>query len=234
LSSLARLDAAIAAALPVLEATLGRELTYVPPKTPVTEREVAGFYRAVDGGFFDLEDDLLCIPRRMRPSTGFCYPLISPESRTSSVVGIWREWLTHASLPAILHFDLGHPSHDIALDVDAFDALVFSADNQPLIAVEAKKTTGELEKTVREMTSLLQQPFRLRRSPPRLGNSEQKARSLLAPRPRFFLAVAPEVSVAFAAHYPPDPVEATALLEPLEVEQLHAATIRHPLDQLAR
>ena len=219
--SVARLDAFIAAAIPALEARLQRPLEYGPPKTPIAEREAAGLFRSIDAGFFELEDDGLCIPRLMRPSTGFSYPLLSLPTRTSSTVTLWREWLTHASLPAVLHFDLGYPRYNIALDVDAFDALAFSTQNQPVIAVEAKKTVEELKKTVDEMTGLVQQPFKLRRAP-RLSNSEQKARSLLALRPRFFLAVAPETSLAFAVRYPPDPAEATARLEPVPGELLRA------------
>jgi hypothetical protein len=223
--SLTRLNVFIAAAVPALEARLQRPLEYRPPMTPITEGEAAGFFRSIDAGFFDLEDDGLCIPRSMRPSTGFSYPLLSPATKTSSTVALWREWLTHASLPAVLHFDLGYPRCDIALDVDAFDALVFSTHNQPVIAVEAKKAIRELEKTVDEITGIVQQPFRLRRAP-RLSNSEQKARSLLALRPRFLLAVAPEHSSAFAVRYPPDPAEATARLERVSDEVLRADSAR--------
>lgn len=220
-AALVRLDALIAAAIPALEARLQKPLEYRPPSIPITEGEAAGFFRSIDSGFFDVEEDGLCIPRTMRPSTGFSYPLLSLPMRASSTVALWREWLTHASLPAFLHFDLGYARHDIALDVDAFDALVFSVENQPLVAVEAKKTAIELQKTVSEVSQLVEQPFRLRRAP-RLSNSEQKARSLLALRPRFFLAVAPGQSSAFAVRYPPDPASATARVEPVSIDMLHA------------
>jgi hypothetical protein len=219
-----RLETLIADAIPALEARLERPLEYREPRSPITEGEAAGFFRAIDGGFFEVEVDALCIPRLMRPSTGFSYPLLSPLTKHSSTIVIWREWLTHASLPATLHFDLGYPTHDIALDVDAFDALAFSKDNQPWIVVEAKKTIAELEKTVREMTALVEQPFRLRRAPPRLSNSEQKARGLLALRPRFFLVIAPGQSSAFSVSYPPDPNAATATLQPIEIDALRAAS----------
>jgi hypothetical protein len=220
--AVARLEALIAAAIPALETRHGRSLEYRQPVPAVTEGEALGFFRAVDAGFFEVEDDALCIPRLMRPSTGFSYPLLQLPTKTGSIITLWREWLTHASLPALLHFDLDYPRHEIALDVDAFDALTFSKENQPWIAVEAKKTIAELETTVKEMTALVQQPFKLRRAP-RLSNSEQKARSLLALRPRFFLAVAPERSSAFSVRYPPDPNAATAILEPVEIEALRAA-----------
>jgi len=50
-------------------------------------------------------------------------------------------------------------------------------------------------------------PFELRRVP-RLSNSEQKARRLLALRPRFFVAIAPGHSRAFAVGTNEDPVSA--------------------------
>jgi hypothetical protein len=221
-TALARLDLLIATAIPVLEGRLQRRLEYRPPSVPIREGEAAGFFRSVDGGFFEVDKDALCIPRSMRPSTGFCYPLLQFPTRTSSTVTLWREWLTHAGLPALLHFDLRHARNDIALDVDAFDALVFSVENQPLIAVEAKKTIGELEKMVNEMSAIVQQPFKLRREP-RLSNSEQKARSLLALRPRYFLAVAPEQASAFVVSYPPDVAAAIARLEPVPMAALDAA-----------
>ncbi len=155
----------------------------------------------------------------MRPSRGSPDYLVSLDGKTSSTVGLWRELLTHASLPVLLHFDLGYPRHDIALDVDSFDALAFSPSNQPLVAVEAKKAVGELEKMLVEMSAFGTEPFRLRRAP-RLSNSEQKARSLLALRPRFFLAVAPTKTEAFEVHYPADPVTATYHLEPVPIAAL--------------
>jgi len=217
--NLERLDALIAAAIPVLEGRFARSLEYREPAPPISEVEAEGLFRAVDAGFFEVADDGLCIPRLMRPSTGFSYPLLSPLDRQSSTMVLWREWLTHASLPATLHLDLGHACHDIALDVDAFDALVFSTENQPLIAAEAKKTIRELEKTVNEIAGHVQQPFRLRRSP-RLTNSEQKSRSLLALRPLFLFVVAPERSAAFAVSYAPDPGSATARIDPVPIERL--------------
>jgi hypothetical protein len=221
-SAVERLDTLIAGAVPVISENLGRQLEYRIPVPEVTEGEAAGFFRSIDAGFFEVEDEALCIPRRMRPSTGFCYGLLYLPVKTGPTVALWREWLTQGALPAIAHFDLGYPAHDIALDVDAFDALVFSTANQPLIAVEAKKTTRELDTMIKEMTALVQQPFLLRRTPPSLSNSEQKARSLLALRPSFFLAVAPEKTEAFALSYPPDPTAATATLEPVPIEALRA------------
>jgi hypothetical protein len=63
-------------------------------------------------------------------------------------------WLTHAAAVASLHLDYGYPCDDIALDVDAFDILVYSRSNQPLIAVEAKKTEKELEAMLAGMKGL--------------------------------------------------------------------------------
>jgi hypothetical protein len=119
---------------------------YVPPKTPITAVEAGGFFRAVDAGLFDLREDGMCRPQRMRPSTGYCYPLLW-ASKSENRVTLWREWLTHAAAPAMLHLDYGYPLHDIALDIDAFDVLVYSRLNQAFIAVEAKKSLTELENT---------------------------------------------------------------------------------------
>jgi hypothetical protein len=90
----------------------------------------------------------------MRPSTGYCYPLLERPLKQVNRVRLWREWLTHAAAPAILHFDYGYPLHDIALDVDAFDVLVCSPSNQPLVAVEVKKTSKELDRMLEEMRAL--------------------------------------------------------------------------------
>jgi hypothetical protein len=93
----------------------------------------------------------------------------------------------------------------------AFDALVFSRVNQPLIAAEAKKSLGEMQRTLAEMNVLVRRPFKLRRAP-RLTNSEQKARGLLALRPSFFLAVCPEESRACHVTFPGGYAIATAEL----------------------
>ena len=61
---------------------------YVPPKTPITAREAGGFFRAVDAGLFDLSEDGMCRPRRMRPSTGYCYPLFLWASKAENRVTI--------------------------------------------------------------------------------------------------------------------------------------------------
>lgn len=224
--NLRRLDALVDEAMPVLEKNVGRPLEYRPPATPVSEGEAAGFFRSIDSGFFDLEMDCLCIPRLMRPSTGFSYPLLSLLTRTSSTVVLWREWLTHAAVPALLHFEYGYEGHDIALDIDAFDALVFSSANQPLIAVEAKKTAAELRKTVSEMSALVTRPFRLRRAP-RLSNAEQKARSLLALRPRFFLGVAPGEQCAYSVTFPNELMLGIAAMEPTALEDLRCRRVAH-------
>jgi hypothetical protein len=120
LRALDRLDRLIREALPAFTRDGGNAPSYQAPRIPITESEASGFFRALDSGFFELETDGLCIPRTMRPSTGFSYPLLSRVTKDSDVIVLWREWLTHASLPPLLHHDLGYPRHDIALDVDGF------------------------------------------------------------------------------------------------------------------
>jgi hypothetical protein len=65
------------------------------------------------------------------------------------------------------------------------------------------------------MQELALRPFELRYGP-RLSNAEQKFRSLLALRPPYFLAVAPDVSRAFEVDYPVDWSLATLKLTPLK------------------
>jgi hypothetical protein len=64
------------------------------------------------------------------------------------------EWLSHAAAAASMHLDYGYPCHDIALDVDAFDVLVYSPTNQPLIALEVKKAESEVDAMLTEMLAL--------------------------------------------------------------------------------
>jgi hypothetical protein len=189
---------------------------YVPPKPAITAEEADGFFRAIDAGLFELSEKGRCRPRRMRPSTGYCYPLLERPVKTENRVRLWREWLTHAAAPAILHLDYAYPLHDIALDVDAFDVLVYSPSNQPLVAVEVKKTSKELDKMLEEMRALEQPGWELKYDI-RPSNAAQKFRSLLALRPVYFLAAAPAgVSQAYAVSYPDDRGIQTAELTAIE------------------
>lgn len=214
-----RLEDLIAKCLPAL-ATPGDHPPEYVPKSAISGEEAHGFFRAIDAGLFELSDKGQCRPRGMRPSTGYCFPLFDWESKAKSQVRLFREWLTHAAAPASLHLDYGYPLHDIALDVDAFDVLVYSPSNQPLVAVEVKKSSAELDKMLAEMHALEQQGWELKYDA-RSSNAAQKFRSLLAFRPVFFLAIAPGVSRAYAVNYPADRAE-TAELNP--IEQIPAAT----------
>ena len=57
---------------------------------------------------------------------------------------------------------------------------------------------------------------------PPLSNAAKKYRGLLALRPKFFLAVAPGISRAYAVHYPDDRAVQTAEL--ISIEGIPAAT----------
>jgi hypothetical protein len=214
-SALRRLDDLVASCLPALARPGDGPPGYLPPTRPITPGEARAFFRAVDTGLFEVADNGMCRPRKMRPGTGYCYPLLSRPLRKVNKVRLWREWLTHASAPAVLHLDYRYPLHDIALDVDAFDVLVYSPLNQPLVAVEVKKTAAELDGLVDRMRVLEKQAFELRFRP-RLSNAEQKFRSLLALRPSYFLAIAPDHTRAFEVIHPDDRTYATAELREIE------------------
>jgi hypothetical protein len=210
-----RLADVIVQSLPALARPGEDPPEYVPPQSEITSEEARGFFRAIDAGFFELEKDGYCRPRSIRPSTGYCYPLLERPVRAANRVRLWREWLTHASVAASLHLDYGYPRHDIALDVDAFDILVYSPSNQPLIAIEVKKTVAELDAMLKEILALQGQRWELTCRVP-LSNAAKKFRSLLALRPAFFLAVAPGVSRAYAVSYPDDRTVQTAELTTIE------------------
>jgi hypothetical protein len=210
-----RLEDLIAKCLPALAMPGDDPPDYLPPTSAITTEEAHGFFRAIDAGLFELNDKGQCRPCGMRPSTGYCYPLLERPNKAQNRVRLWREWLTHAAAPASLYLDYGYPLHDIALDVDAFDVLVYSPLNQPLVAVEVKKTSAELDAMLREMRALERQSWELKYQV-RPSNAAQKFRSLLALRPVFFLAIAPGVSRAFAATYPDDRTEQTAELTAIE------------------
>jgi hypothetical protein len=216
-----RLEDLIAKCLPALAMRGDDPPEYLPPKRAITPEEAHGFFRAIDSGLFELSDNGQCRPCGMRPSTGYYYPLLERPNKAENRVRLWREWLTHAAAPASLHLDYGYPLHDIALDVDAFDVLVYSPLNQPLVAVEVKKTSAELDAMLREMRALERQRWELKYHA-RPSNAAQKFRSLLALRPVFFLALAPGISRAYAVHYPADHTVQTAELT--SIERIPAAT----------
>lgn len=196
-----RLDQLIHRCLPALTRTGESPPDYSRPKRDVTPGEAMGFFRAIDRGFFDVEPDGRCRPLGLRAGY-YCYPLLYRPLRAENRVILWREWLTHAAVVASLHLDYRYPRRDIALDVDAFDALVYSPSNQPLIAVEAKKTAAELEKMLAELNAFQGRTWELRCDAPRLSNAAKKFRGLLALRPKYFLAVAPGDSYAYQIGYP--------------------------------
>jgi hypothetical protein len=214
-SAVRRLEDLIANCLPALAPPGGDPPEYQPPISSITSEEAQGFFRAIDAGIFDLSDKGRCRPRGMRPSTGYCYPLLERPDKAKNTVRLWREWLTHAAAPAALHLDDGYPLHDIALDVGAFDVLVYSPLNQPLVAVEVKKTSAELDAMLKAMRALERQRWELKYDA-RLSNAEQKFRSLLALRPEFFLAIAPGVERAYAVSYPDDRTIPTLELSAIE------------------
>ena len=211
---LRRLDELIVQVLPLLARPGLGPPTCRPPAEPITVGEASGFLRALDAGLFELGGNGLFRPRRMRPSNAFCYSLFNWYSKPENTVSLWREWLTHGAAPAILHLDHGYPLHDIALEVDAFDLLVYSPLNQPHIAVEVKKSQAELDRMLGKMHSLTQ--LRLPASYRRLANYEQKYRGLLALRPSYFLALAPGISRCFEVCYPPDRTSASVSLQTIE------------------
>jgi hypothetical protein len=213
-SAVRRLEDLIAKCLPALAMPGDDSPEYLPQKTAITPDEARGFFRAIDAGLFELSAKGHCRPQRMRPSTGYCYPLLERPNKAENKVKLWREWLTHAAAPAILHLDYGYPLHDIALDLDAFDVVVFSPLNQPLVAVEVKKTSVELDAMLSEMSSFEEQGWELKYDT-RPSNAAQKFRSLVALRPEFFLAVAPGASRAYAVTHPADRSVHTAKLTPI-------------------
>jgi hypothetical protein len=220
IAALSRLDVLIQEALPKLARANEATPLLTSTTPPITESEAAGFFRAIDAGLFELTGEGYCIPRTLRLSAGWTYPLLERRDSKVNQVSIWREWLTHAATAAVMHLDYGYSADDIGLDVDAFDLMVYTPINQPFIAVEVKKTTKELERLIVEMLALQEKPFALRRTP-RLTNSEQKYRGLLALRPPYFLASAPELTRAFAVAYPTDSAYRVARLT--EVERVPAA-----------
>jgi hypothetical protein len=214
-SAVQRLDDLIAECLPALTRPGESPPEYVPPKERISSQEAQDCFRAVDAGFFDVGEDGLCRPRGMRPSTGYAYPLLTRPEKAKNRVTLWREWLTHAAACASLHLDYGYPLHDIALDVGPFDVLVYSPSNQPLVAVEAKKSAAELDVMLTQMYALQGESWEYEYRV-RLSNAAQKFRGLLALRPAFFLAIAPGVSRAFAVSYPDDRSVQTAYLDPID------------------
>jgi hypothetical protein len=210
-----RFEQLIAKCLPALAMPGDGPPEYLSPKRAITTQEAHGFFRAIDAGLFELSNSGLCRPRGMRPSTGYCYPLLERPNKEINRVRLWREWLTHAAATASLHLDYGYPLHDIALDVDAFDVLVYSPFNQPHVAVEVKKTAEELDAMLTEMLTLEWQGWELEYNS-RSSNAAQKFRSLLALRPTFFLALAPGISRAFKVTYPDDRTLQTAQLTAIE------------------
>jgi hypothetical protein len=211
---LLRLEELIAACLPALARPQLPAPEYVTPKRSITAGEAAGFFAAVDAGLFELTLTGMCQPRLMRPSTGYGYPLLIWPSRAQNRVVVWREWLTHAAAPLILGRDYCYPFYDMALDVDAFDLLVYSPLNQPYIAVEVKKTSVEVDAMLAGIRTVQEQPFALGVN--RLSNAEQKFRGLLALRPVYFLALAPDSQRAFKVRFPDDPAIPAARLEEIE------------------
>jgi hypothetical protein len=179
---------------------------YLQPAVEITPEEAQGFFRAIDSRLFELEPDAQCRPVGLRAGY-YCYELLYRPLKAGSEVRLWREWLTHAGAVASLHLDYRYPRYEIALDVDAFDVLAYSPLNQPLLAVEAKKSSKELDRMLAEMSGL---------QPPLLSNAAKKYRGLLALRPEFFLAVAPGISRAYAVHYPDDRAVQRAELIPIE------------------
>ena len=202
-----RLDDFIQSCLPHRFA--GRDVLaeYVQPARAVTREEAGAFFRAVDSGLFELQPDGYCKPHGFRPYG--CVQLLDPVAKGSNQVRLFREWLTHAAILAELVLDYHYDPDDIAIEVGAFDGLVYSRSNRPFIAVEAKSTEAELKAMLHEMCDL-------QAGVPDLpcgvhpSNAGKKFRSLLALRPRLFLAAAPGIRRAFAVDY----INNTARLQP--------------------
>jgi hypothetical protein len=195
---------------------------YVKPEQ-ITEEEARGFLRAVDAGVFEIGRYGHCYPRGMRPSISSPPGFLDWFDKRGGKVMVWREWLTHAATPLMLHEEYGYPLHDIALEVDggAFDVLVYSAFNQPFIAVEVKKRVKELDVLISNLHALEGKPFEVTFTK-RLTNAEQKFRGLLSLRPVYFLGVAPTVPPrAFKVSYPSDPATQTAEL--VEIDNIPTA-----------
>lgn len=210
-----RLEDLIQRSLPALARPGEDPPEYARSAVEVTPGEAQGFFRAIDAGLFVLERDAQCRPIGLRAGY-YCYPLLYRPLNAVNEVILWREWLTHAAAVASLHGDFHYPRYDIALDVDAFDVLVYSRLNQPLLAVEAKKTSKELDRMLAEINTLPRHTWELKCNAPRLSNAAKKYRGLLALRPEFFLAVAPGISRAYAVHYPDDRAVQRAELMPIE------------------
>lgn len=177
--------------------------------------EARGFLRAIDNRFFEMEPDGQCGPVGLRQGY-YCYGLLYRPLKAGNEVLLWREWLTHAATVASLHLDYGYPCDDIALDVDAFDILVYSRSNQSLIAVEAKKTEKELDAMLAVMKALELTGLEVKCNQPRLSNAAKKFRSLRAIRPEFFLAAAPGVERHYELRHRVDGTPKTAELIPIE------------------
>jgi hypothetical protein len=216
-----RLEDLLMRSLPALARPGEDPPEYARPKVEVTPEEAQGFFRAIDAGLFELEQDGQCRPVGMRAGY-YCYPLLYRPLKAENRVILWREWLTHAAAVASLHLDFHYPRYNIALDVDALDILVYSPSNQPLVAVEAKQSSKLLERMLAEISTLQRHGLELRCNAPPLSNAAKKYRGLLALRPEFFLAVAPGISRAYAVHYPDDRAVQTAEL--ISIEGIPAAT----------
>lgn len=190
----ARLESLVRNCLGALAPTGGDPPSYVHPE--VTAEEATAFFRAIDSGLFVVEPDGQCRSQGLRAGY-YCYPLLYRPQNAVNAVILWREWLTHAGVAAALHLDYGYPVDDIALDVDAFDVLVYSRSNRVHLAVEAKKSTKELDAMLAAMKTLEGKPWLTQCNAPRLTNAAKKFRGLVALRPRFFLAVCPTMSHAY-------------------------------------
>ncbi len=176
----------------------------------------AGYLRAIgeelDGDpLFDVIDDCgTCRPQGLRAA--YCYELIFERDKKKQLFTLWKEWLVHAAAVGKLHYDLDYPRDRIAVEVDAFDALVYSSENAPLIAAEAKRSADEVIAILATMEKWQGKDFELRCREPcspnggnvshQLSNAEKKVRGLLALRPRYFWATGPGISSTFNVSYP--------------------------------
>jgi hypothetical protein len=195
-------------------------------ESPVLPQEAAGFLRALDSGVLlmaeDQEGRQTGLGRLPGYRAYYCYPLLYRPVKALPDVYLWREWLTHAAVAARLHLDFGYPKHVLALEEDAFDVVVHGRQNEPLIAVEVKKSAKELTQMVERLHVLSHGTF----DPwcgEKLSNSDKKYRGLLALRPPFFWAVSPELEAVFDVTYSHDP--SNALLIEREVVPRYAVSL---------
>jgi hypothetical protein len=189
---------------------------YLEPIVATTPEEAAGFFRAIDAKLFEVEPDGQCRPSPRLRQGYYCYGLLYRPLNAFDDVRMWREFLTHAAAVAILHLDYGYRCDDIALDVDSFDLLVYSRSNQPLVAVEVKKTTAELDKMLAAMHGLAAVGLETVCNRRKLSNAHNKFRGLLAIRPKYFLAIAPGDIRALRVRYRTDQLPKSAELVPVD------------------